>query len=335
MTLDRTVALAPARRSSRWWCGRAAGTCPSSFSCAEILIALFYGGVLRYRPGAAADPARDRLIVSKGHAAMALYPILADVGFLPAGALERLHPAGGPPPHVRRPEHPRHRRDLRLARARARHRGRVRPCGPPRRQRPPRLRRPRRRRVHRRAPSGSRRSGRRTRGSRTWWRSSTGTACVILGETETLCRARRPRSQVAELRLGGGHRRRPRRPEPARRRLRPHRTHRGPAARDRRRHGEGEGHLVHGGPPRVAQPDAERGRGGDGAARAGARSVRGGVDGKEPAHARRGGGRGLRGRARAIGTSSSCRPTSAPRRSTASGRSCRGSSSIPVSPSST
>jgi transketolase len=64
------------------------GHVPSSFSCAEILIALFYGGVLRYRPGAAGDPARDRLIVSKGHAAMALYPILADVGFLPAGALD-------------------------------------------------------------------------------------------------------------------------------------------------------------------------------------------------------------------------------------------------------
>lgn len=64
------------------------GHVPSSFSCAEILIALFYGGVLRYVPGDSAAP-RDRIVVSKGHAAMALYPILADVGWIPADELER------------------------------------------------------------------------------------------------------------------------------------------------------------------------------------------------------------------------------------------------------
>jgi transketolase len=71
------------------------GHIPSSFSCAEILLALFYGGVLRYRRGDPSPAHRDRLIVSKGHAAMALYPILADVGWLPDGALERFtQPAG-------------------------------------------------------------------------------------------------------------------------------------------------------------------------------------------------------------------------------------------------
>lgn len=64
------------------------GHVPSSFSCAEILIALFYGGILRYQKGRPSDPLRDRIIVSKGHAAMALYPILADVGFVPATELE-------------------------------------------------------------------------------------------------------------------------------------------------------------------------------------------------------------------------------------------------------
>lgn len=64
------------------------GHVPSSFSCAEILIALFYGGILRYQKGYASDPLRDRIIVSKGHAAMALYPILADIGFVPAAELE-------------------------------------------------------------------------------------------------------------------------------------------------------------------------------------------------------------------------------------------------------
>lgn len=64
------------------------GHIPSSYSCAEILIALFYGGVLRYRHGHANDPTRDRMIVSKGHAAMALYPILADIGFVAASELQ-------------------------------------------------------------------------------------------------------------------------------------------------------------------------------------------------------------------------------------------------------
>lgn len=65
------------------------GHIPSSFSCAEILLSLFYGGVLRYTPGQPADPERDIVIVSKGHAAMALYPILADVGYFPREELER------------------------------------------------------------------------------------------------------------------------------------------------------------------------------------------------------------------------------------------------------
>ena len=63
------------------------GHVPSSFSCADILVALFYGGILRHEHGRPDAPERDRLIVSKGHAAMALYPILADAGFLPPNAL--------------------------------------------------------------------------------------------------------------------------------------------------------------------------------------------------------------------------------------------------------
>ena len=58
------------------------GHIPSSFSCTELLLGLFYGGALRYRKGEPQDPSRDRLIVSKGHAAMALYPILADIGYV-------------------------------------------------------------------------------------------------------------------------------------------------------------------------------------------------------------------------------------------------------------
>ena len=64
------------------------GHVPSSFSCADILIALFYGGFFRHQKGSPSDPLRDRIIVSKGHAAMALYPILADIGFVPEAELE-------------------------------------------------------------------------------------------------------------------------------------------------------------------------------------------------------------------------------------------------------
>ena len=64
------------------------GHIPSSYSCAETLLTLFYGGVLRYAHGAPDHPERDRLIVSKGHAAMALYPILADIGYVPEKELE-------------------------------------------------------------------------------------------------------------------------------------------------------------------------------------------------------------------------------------------------------
>jgi transketolase len=65
------------------------GHIPSSYSCTEIVTALYYGGVVRYTPGQADDPTRDRVIVSKGHAAMVLYPILADIGYYDASELKR------------------------------------------------------------------------------------------------------------------------------------------------------------------------------------------------------------------------------------------------------
>lgn len=71
------------------------GHIPSSFSMAEILVTLYYGGVLQWRRGEPRAPQRDRLIVSKGHAAMALYPILADIGYFPREELERFTQPGG------------------------------------------------------------------------------------------------------------------------------------------------------------------------------------------------------------------------------------------------
>src|SRR3989338_7788460 len=66
------------------------GHVPSSYSTAEILITLFYGGFLKHNPQNPADPNRDRLIISKGHGAMAVYPILAECGFFSRSELGNL-----------------------------------------------------------------------------------------------------------------------------------------------------------------------------------------------------------------------------------------------------
>ena len=58
----------------------------SVFSCADIL-AVLYGGILRVDPAAPDSPARDRFVLSKGHAGAGLYAVLAERGFFP---VERL-----------------------------------------------------------------------------------------------------------------------------------------------------------------------------------------------------------------------------------------------------
>jgi transketolase len=71
------------------------GHFPSSSSCTEILITLMYGGWMKYDPTNPQDPDRDRLFISKGHAGMALYPILEERGFVPKGELARFAKADG------------------------------------------------------------------------------------------------------------------------------------------------------------------------------------------------------------------------------------------------
>lgn len=65
------------------------GHIPSSYSCAEIVSTLCYGGILRLKPEYPQWPDRDRFIVSKGHAGMVVYPILADLGFVPKKELKK------------------------------------------------------------------------------------------------------------------------------------------------------------------------------------------------------------------------------------------------------
>jgi transketolase len=53
----------------------------SSLSPIEILTALYYGGILAHDAGVPLWEGRDRLVVSKGHGSICLYPILADRGY--------------------------------------------------------------------------------------------------------------------------------------------------------------------------------------------------------------------------------------------------------------
>jgi transketolase len=79
----------------------------SSFSAVEILTALFFAGVLRYRPDDPQWPERDRFILSKGHAAPLLYATLARAGYFDRDVLWSLRqvdsPAEGHPVEDRLP----------------------------------------------------------------------------------------------------------------------------------------------------------------------------------------------------------------------------------------
>ncbi len=76
----------------------------SVFSAAEIFAVLYYHR-LRYDPQNPGWPERDRFILSKGHAAVGLYPLLADVGFFDPSLLDsytRLHSPFGDHPDMRK-----------------------------------------------------------------------------------------------------------------------------------------------------------------------------------------------------------------------------------------
>ncbi|MFD0527293.1 transketolase [Kitasatospora arboriphila] len=57
-----------------------------AFSSTEILTALYFA-VLNTDPADPADPDRDRFVLSKGHAAVGLYAVLAERGYLPTAEL--------------------------------------------------------------------------------------------------------------------------------------------------------------------------------------------------------------------------------------------------------
>ena len=65
-----------------------------SFSCVEILMALYFCGVANVDPQNPQWPERDRIVLSKGHAAPALYAVLANKGYFPRKDLTTLRKFG-------------------------------------------------------------------------------------------------------------------------------------------------------------------------------------------------------------------------------------------------
>ncbi|MFO1090807.1 MAG: transketolase [Hyphomicrobiales bacterium] len=72
-----------------------AGHYSSTFSCAELFAALYYAH-LRINPSEPKWPDRDRFVLSKGHAAIGVYPVLADLGYFDPKLLDEYTRLGSP-----------------------------------------------------------------------------------------------------------------------------------------------------------------------------------------------------------------------------------------------
>jgi len=67
----------------------ASGHPGGSLSATDVLVALYYNH-MHHNPKKPKDPNRDRFILSKGHAAPALYAVLAEQGYFPIKELKNL-----------------------------------------------------------------------------------------------------------------------------------------------------------------------------------------------------------------------------------------------------
>jgi transketolase len=68
----------------------------SSLSAIDILVALYFGGIMDYDPNQPKWPDRDRFILSKGHGAPGLYVVLAEAGYFDPQLLPTLRKFGSP-----------------------------------------------------------------------------------------------------------------------------------------------------------------------------------------------------------------------------------------------
>lgn len=69
--------------------GVGSGHVSSAFSQTEVLVALYHGGILRFRADEPRWPDRDRMIPSRGQGGIGFFPVLADLGFFPCSDLSR------------------------------------------------------------------------------------------------------------------------------------------------------------------------------------------------------------------------------------------------------
>ena len=66
----------------------------SSLSCVDIFVSLYHGRCLNIDPKDPYSELRDRVILSKGHASMTFYTVLADTGFFPKDRLKTFNKTG-------------------------------------------------------------------------------------------------------------------------------------------------------------------------------------------------------------------------------------------------
>src|SRR3989338_9635731 len=74
-------------------CKAQSGHPGGSLSATDILVCLYFSK-MKHNPKKPSDPDRDRFILSKGHAAPALYSCLARSGYFPIKELETLRQLG-------------------------------------------------------------------------------------------------------------------------------------------------------------------------------------------------------------------------------------------------
>ncbi len=65
-----------------------------ALSCVDILVALYDGGIMNITPQTLKDPCRDRFIMSKGHAGVALYCVLSRNGFFADSEIDSMGRGG-------------------------------------------------------------------------------------------------------------------------------------------------------------------------------------------------------------------------------------------------
>ena len=70
--------------------GAGSGHAAGSLDMADIFAALYFGGILKYRPDQSWWEERDRLILSSGHIVPVWYATLSEAGFFPKAQLETL-----------------------------------------------------------------------------------------------------------------------------------------------------------------------------------------------------------------------------------------------------